>query len=44
MGFAGALRIDAGDDAGAALDHLFGPERALLAGNIPDTSTRWDFR
>jgi len=33
MGFAGALRIDAGDDAGAALDHLFGPERALLAGN-----------
>ncbi len=33
MGFAGALRIDAGNDIRAALDHLFGPERALLAGN-----------
>ena len=33
MRLAGALGIDAGDHVGAIGDHLFGPERALLAGD-----------
>ena len=36
MLLAGALRIDAAHDAGAALDHLLGPEGALLSGYALD--------